>query len=158
MSLENVDDKDDGQQMPAYTISSPMSLQLRWAKNYTGYTSDSWICLFFFGTPGQLTPKWSCQNSNLSEILFLFGLSATFIKINKTKQSMLWTRCKIGFFHNKEQVTPKSIVQSGWNSISSETLCLFGLSFCKFHKVTIKLSRLYSRQGQIWGLLALKGK
>ena len=98
MSLENVDDEDDGQQMPAYTISSPMSLQLRWAKNYTGYTSDSWICLFFFGTPGQLTPKWSCKNSDLSEILFLFGLSATFIKINKTKQSMLWTRCNMGFF------------------------------------------------------------
>ena len=35
MSFENVDDVRtmmDGQQMPAYTISSPMSLQLRWAK------------------------------------------------------------------------------------------------------------------------------
>ena len=31
MYFENVDD--DGRRMPAYTISSPMSLRLRWAKN-----------------------------------------------------------------------------------------------------------------------------
>ena len=36
MSFENVDDDDgqrtDGRRMPAYTISSPLSLRLRWAK------------------------------------------------------------------------------------------------------------------------------
>ena len=36
ISFENVDNN-DGQQMSAYTISSPMSLQLRWAKKLTTY-------------------------------------------------------------------------------------------------------------------------
>ena len=42
MSFENVDD-DDGQQMPAYTISSPMSLRLRWAKKYSKSVIKPWI-------------------------------------------------------------------------------------------------------------------
>ena len=83
----------------------------------------------------------------------------------KTKQAVHWTRWNMFFFFvfcflflfffvTRGQVTPKSIVQSGWTTNSSEILCLSGLS-ASFIKFQLKLIRIYSGQSQIWSLSAL---
>ena len=58
MSFENVDDDDDGQWMPAYTISSPMSrsLRLRWAKNVQGKGFPTHFKTLFSFCAGGLGP------------------------------------------------------------------------------------------------------
>ena len=53
MSFENVDGRrTDGRRMPVYTISSPVSLRLRWAKNVYPYKSS-----FTIGTKNVLRTK-----------------------------------------------------------------------------------------------------
>ena len=46
MSFENVDDDDDGRQMPAHTISSPMSLRLRCIKKLKLFLLLSHMALY----------------------------------------------------------------------------------------------------------------
>ena len=94
----------------------------------------------------------------------------------KIKQAVLWTRWNMFvlflfflffffcflffvtvvffFFGTRGQVTPKSIVQSGWESNSSEILCPSGLS-ASFIKFQLKLIRIYFRKSQIWSVPAL---
>ena len=70
----------------------------------------------------------------------------------KTKQAILRTRSNFVYLFNfwtKEQIPPKSIVRSDWNSNSSEILCLPMLS-ANFLKIRLKLKRLCSGQDQIW--------
>ena len=100
----------------------------------------------------------ACRASNSTVILPEFELVRDFMPVQdicnfhkdpmKTKQAMIWTRWNTGFLGTKGQVTPKSIVQSGWNSNSSEILCLSVLSK-SFIKFQLKYSGLYSGQGQI---------
>ena len=55
----------------------------------------------FFGIKGQVTPKWivqSGQNSNMSEILCLFKLSASFTKIWLKLKRPCSGKCKICCF------------------------------------------------------------
>ena len=125
-------------------------------------SGQSRMCFFFFfGTQGQITQKWRvryCWNLNSSAILCLSRLSATFIKIQSrpnrlcSGQGRIWV-----FFSTKGQVTPKSIVKSGRNSISFEILCLSRLS-ASLVNIQLKLNRLPLGQGWIWCFLALKGK
>ena len=57
------------------------------------------------------------------------------------------------FFGTRGQVTPKSIVQSGCKSDSSESLCLSVLS-ASFIKFQLKLIRIFSGLSQTWSVSA----
>ena len=93
----------------------------------------------FWGTKGQVTPKSIVQpgwNLNLSEILCLSRLSASFIVSIKTKR-----QSNMRFFGSKGQVTPKSVVRSGRNSNLSVSVILCLFRFCKSHKgIGLKLA------------------
>ena len=78
MSFENVDD--DGQRMPAYTISSSMSLRLRWAKNTLFSFKDNfsnfscvWIFRIFFTASGILV-TYSNRSLVCDKVCHMFEL------------------------------------------------------------------------------------
>ena len=84
---------------------------------------------------GHVTPKWlirSSQNSNSSEILWLSWLPAILTKIRSKMNDLAWRqRFPIislwEIFRRSRQLTPYSVVQSGRESNSSETLCMSSL-------------------------------
>ena len=62
MSLENIDRwRMDGRRMPVYTISSPMSLWIRWAKNRTSrHTRKGTLALCSLGPLKRTRPAIQC--------------------------------------------------------------------------------------------------
>ena len=82
MSFENVTTT-DGRRMPVYTLSSPMSLRLRWAKDKK--PSVGQIKVFFNKNTGEIDifyPKnmmgWQIKNDKIqnSNFIFLEGLKS----------------------------------------------------------------------------------
>ena len=119
------------------------------------------IFVGFLVTEWQVTSKWivrSCRNSNLSEILCLSRLSATFIK-SQSKQAMLRTRSNMGVFGTKGQVIPKSIVRSGQNSNLSENLqCTPVQIVCKFHNLSVWTKQATLRTMSNMGFFVTEGQ
>ena len=85
-------------------------------------------------------------------VLFICKFHKDWIKIT---QAVLRTKSNMGFFDAQEQMTPKWIVRSCWNSNLSKMLCLSRLS-AVFLKIQWKLNMLCSGQGQMWGFFGTK--
>ena len=92
--------------------------------------------MVFFGTQGQVTPKWivwSGRNLNLSEILWLSWLSASLkmirskVKVLSTGQHFLHCKSMGKFFITQGRIIPWSTVHSGPKSKSAEILWLSSL-------------------------------
>ena len=122
--------------------------------------------MVFFDIKGQVNPESMIQSgrsSNLSEILCLSRLSATFIKFRLKLSRLCPEQGRICCFFsalkgkklkvrssrnsNSSKILCLSIVRSGRNSNSSEIFCL---SRSPASLIKIRLKRLCSRQGRIW--------
>ena len=114
----------------------PMMLHIKLDQDWpTGLRDiNFWMCKIFV-IQGQVTPKWvvwSGPKSNLSELLCLYWLPTSLMTIRSKMNELAWRQhfpiiSLWDFLDAQGQLTPQSVVRSGWNSNSSKILCMSSL-------------------------------
>ena len=114
---------------------TPMMLHIKFDQDWpTGFRDSQVQKCEIFVTQGQVTPKWEVwfgPKSNSTELLCLSWLPATFLMMIWLKNERASMETAFSHYKSMEffldaqgQLTPMSVVRSGRNSNSSETLCM----------------------------------